>query len=119
MTLESLYTELYEALTGNAPLMAKVTGVFDGLAPESQGGPFVVMGELQELPGRTMDEEERKCLVTLHVWSDYRGRKELFQVAELLDKAVPEECLFEELQVLRDADGWWHGIATYRTYRGR
>lgn len=119
MNLENLYTDLYAALTGNAALMAKVTGIFDGLAPESQAGPFIVMGELQELPGRTMDEEERKCLVTFHVWSDYRGRKELFQVAELLDKAMPEEFLFDELQVLRDADSWWHGVATYRTYRGR
>ena len=40
MNLESLYTELYAALTGNAVLMAKVTGIFDGLAPESQAGPL-------------------------------------------------------------------------------
>jgi len=119
MNLESLYTELYAALTGNTVLMAKVTGIFDGLAPESQAGPFIVMGELQELPGRTMDEEERKCLVTFHVWSDYRGRKEVLQVAEALDKAMPEGFLFDEIQVLRDADNWWHGVSTYRTYRGR
>lgn len=62
-----------ERLTGNADLMDDLTGgVFD-YVPEEDVYPFVVIGEATETPDNRHGGFGRQTVVTLHVWSQYRG----------------------------------------------
>jgi hypothetical protein len=63
---------LYDRLTGDAVLMATLTGVYD-YTPEEDNYPFLVIGEATETPDNRHGGFGRQTLVTLHVWSKYRG----------------------------------------------
>lgn len=110
---------LYERLTGYAPLLAVVTGVFDD-PPKEQKGPYIVIGGFHQMEGRLIGGGERKGFVQLHIWSVHKGRQETLRVAELIDEAlelVGDMFLFEEMEDFPDEEsGWWHGVATYRAY---
>ncbi|MDN3021537.1 DUF3168 domain-containing protein [Streptomyces sp. S.PB5] len=59
-------------LTADAELMALVKGVFDWVK-EKQPYPYVVLGESIETPDNTHDSHGSNTVITLHVWSQYRG----------------------------------------------
>ena len=117
MSLIGLHRTLYSALTGDALLMEQCKGVYD-VPPVDAASPYVVVGDTHAVEGRLLDNSENKVFVRLHIWSDYKGRKEILEVAALVRAALPEAFLLEDLEVLRDAADpqWWHGIMTLRTY---
>ncbi|WP_030744450.1 DUF3168 domain-containing protein [Streptomyces sp. NRRL F-5135] len=63
---------VYGKLTGDAPLMAAISGVYD-YTPEDIPYPFVVIGEAIETPDNRHGGFGRQTVITLHVWSRYRG----------------------------------------------
>lgn len=108
-----VYEEIYAALSD----VVALTGVFDGLAPDDQAGPYAVIGQAQELEGRRLNDSERKLYVDIHIWSGYQGKAETLSVFDAVEAALPVDYLFDGCQILRDdASGWWHGILTYRVY---
>ena len=114
MAFLDVHSGIYTTLTGSAELMAKVTGVFDTL-PQEQDSPYVVIGQLQALPGRLLNESENAWSVDIHIWSSYQGRKEVLEIADIL-RSVLSGYFFEELVVQEDPSGWFHGILTVRGY---
>ena len=106
---------IYKLLTDDPTLSAKVEGVFD-VVPEGQKGPYIQIGELQSLRGRLLNDRERSWSVDLHVWSEYQGRREILEVADLIFAAMPTEWFVEELITLKDPSGWWHGVLTIRGF---
>lgn len=109
----TVFEQLYAALSG----VPGLTGVFDGQAPADQPGPYLVIGQSQELRGRLIDDSERKMYVTLHIWSSYGGRAEIVRLCGLVESAMPPDYCFDDAQVMKDdASGWQHGVLTYRVY---
>ena len=109
----SIFEQLYAAVNG----VPGLTGVFDSQAPADQAGPYLVIGQSQELRGRLIDDSERKMYVTLHIWSSYGGRAEIVRLCGLAQSAMPPDYCFDDAQVMKDdASGWQHGVLTYRVY---
>jgi hypothetical protein len=77
-------------LRGNAPLMARVTGIWDGLAPQGTAMPYVVIGEPDEDEAMVMGRGY-ELTVSLHVWSGTTGSsREAQEVARLIALALRE-----------------------------
>ncbi len=115
MSSTSVFQSVHTLLKGNTALMAAVKGVFDSV-PDEQAGPYIVVGELQTLSGRLLDWQERAWSVDLHIWSSYRGKKEVLSIADKIIPIIPAEWFTEELYILQDSSGWYHGILTVRGY---
>jgi hypothetical protein len=124
MTLEDIYKDVYARLSDDAALTGKIGPgkVFDFEAVTETPGPYIVIGDTHETEGRTLDGDERKVSVRLHIWSKYRGRKEIIEIEREAERAMSgpsatgEEYLFESFQVLMDDDGWMHGVLVMRIY---
>lgn len=119
MTLEVLYEDVYKNLTEHDPLTALLGGkkVFDFEPGEETPGPYIVIGDTNEVEGRTMDDSERKVFVRLHIWSAYQGRKEVSKIERAIETALDgDRYFFESSQILRSDDGWMHGVVVFRTF---
>lgn len=75
------------ALQADAQLMSTVTGVFDWVE-EGQAYPYVVIGEAFETPDNAHDRHGSETVITLHVWSQYRGYAEALRIAGRVIKAL-------------------------------
>lgn len=62
--------------------------VHDGQAPAGTGYPYVVVGESTEVEARTMGRSGFTDTVTVHIWSQYDGRKEALQVLTAIGRAL-------------------------------
>lgn len=82
---------IYDKLTGDATLMALITGVFDEV-PKDQEFPYVAIGTATEVKFNTFDKQGRDVTEEIYAYSQYDGFKECLQVmeriAELLDYQV-------------------------------
>ena len=115
MTQLSVAQSLYTMLTGSTALMAKIKGVYD-VVPENTAGPYIAIGQLQSLRGRLLSETERAWYADLHIWSSYQGRKEVLEIADLISPVIPPGLFQEELMVIQDPSGWYHGVLTIKGY---
>ncbi|MCZ4604994.1 DUF3168 domain-containing protein [Streptomyces sp. Lzd4kr] len=70
-------------LQADAELMALVQGVFDWVE-EKQPYPYVVLGESVETPDNSHDSHGSNTVITLHVWSQYRGYHQARTIATRL-----------------------------------
>jgi len=57
----------YARLTGNAPFMALVNGVFDSV-PQGTQRPYVTLGEATEIPMREFANDGREVTRTFHIF---------------------------------------------------
>lgn len=125
MTENEILAALYTALTGNNLDGAKRSVYDDGVVPDEKTGPYLVLGASQAFQGGQMNASERAFALDIHVWSQAHGRKECQAIAKDIDALLCDKSLtvgssacwvwFEELQILADESGWWHGILTLRT----
>jgi hypothetical protein len=115
MSQLSVAQAIYTALTGSTPLMAKVTGVYD-VVPKNTAGPYIAIGQLQSLRGRLLSDNERAWYADIHIWSSYQGRKEVLEIADLISPVIPPGWFAEELTVIQDPSGWYHGVLTIKGY---
>jgi hypothetical protein len=69
--IKPVQTAVYSAITGDATIMAKITGVFD-FPPKDQPYPFVTIGEATVIPWRTHSQPGVEATLTLHIWSATR-----------------------------------------------
>ncbi len=84
-----LQKAMFAALTGNAALVALMGGarIFDR-APTDAAFPFVTFGRTSVFDWSTSTEDGLEHLVTLHVWSKAKGRKEAFAVLDAVRRAL-------------------------------
>lgn len=74
---------IMELLHSNGTLSGMVDSIYDYL-PEKAPYPFVVIGEAVDTPDNAHDRFSRQTVVTLHVWSKYRGYAQALRIAEQL-----------------------------------
>ena len=74
---------IYNRLTTDATLSAKITGVFD-YVPETQPFPYIYIGEFTEAPNHTFTREGRIVTGALHVWSEQKSDMELLEIVDRL-----------------------------------
>ena len=115
----------YATLTGDAALMAKVTGIFDAV-PDDRAFPYVTIGDETETGFNAFSKIGKVVVLTLHVWSQYQGFRQadeiLVRINEVLDGAaltVTGYALvavqFVSSEHLRDPDGITrHVVARFR-----
>lgn len=127
MSLHSfeLQKTIYAALDGNNALSAVVSGVYDDV-PEGANYPYVIVGEhtSNNFGSKTLDGLE--YTLTIHIWSQYRGRKEVKEIAEIIYDALHDSSLSvsgaslvnlrQEFETtLLDSDGITrHGVMRFR-----
>uniref|UniRef100_A0AAU2AJ87 DUF3168 domain-containing protein n=1 Tax=Streptomyces sp. NBC_00093 TaxID=2975649 RepID=A0AAU2AJ87_9ACTN len=70
-------------LSADAELTALTEGIFDWV-DEGQAHPYVVIGDSVETPDNTHDSHGSRTVITLHVWSKYRGYAEALTIAARL-----------------------------------
>ena len=121
MTLEELYEDLYSRLSGSGELteLIGLDKVFDYVPEDTVEGPYVVIGDTNEVEGRLLNDEERRVYVRLHVWSSYEGRSEAIAISRKVEKILSNDLntyIFESLQVLHDDEQWVHAVLVFRTY---
>ena len=119
-----LQQAVFTALTGDAPLMAMVQGVYDHV-PQGAAFPYVTVGESSARPWRAVSLDGVETTLILHVWSRERGRKQAKQIMAEMHRILDDADLtlsghvlvsisFEFSQTMLDADGViYHGIARY------
>ena len=72
---QAIFTALDGATINDADGNA-ITGVFDDV-PENTAYPYVVIGEETATNIDTKDKDAHEHTLTIHVWSQYSGRKEI------------------------------------------
>ncbi|HZX38446.1 MAG TPA: DUF3168 domain-containing protein [Streptomyces sp.] len=87
-----LQQAVYTKLTGHAPLMALVSGVYDEV-PETAVHPYVSLGSITETADDAHNQRGLEASVVLHVWSKYRGFKEAAGILAQLDAALDRQPL--------------------------
>lgn len=127
MSLQSwaLQKAVFTALTGNAPLMAKVTGIFDRV-PVGTAFPYVTIGEATAADWSTKTSDGQNHTLTLHAWSRAAGRQEAKEILDLIHTALHNEALtldagalvllqYAFSETLSDPDGiTTHGVIRFR-----
>ena len=92
-----LQKALFSALTGDAALVSALGGakVFDH-APAHAAFPYVTFGRTSVYDWSTGTESGAEQLLTLHVWSKARGRKETLDIMNKLARQDNIAVLFTE-----------------------
>lgn len=67
-------------LKDDSTLMALIRGVFDWVE-EGTPYPYIVIGEAIETPDNSHDSHGSNQVITLHVWSKYRGYAQALTIA--------------------------------------
>jgi hypothetical protein len=68
------------ALKADTQLRGLVQGVVDWV-DEGQAYPYIVLGEAIETPDNSHDSHGSNTVITLHVWSKYRGYAQALTIA--------------------------------------
>jgi len=127
----AIQTAVYSRLKGDSALMAMVKGVFDSVPQVIDAGvaadyPYITLGEDIHLEWDTDTEQGSDCTITTHVWSRYRGRKEVKEIQgrifDMLHRASFTvtgynlvDCFWIQSDSFMDADGLTrHGVQTFR-----
>lgn len=90
---------LYQQLTGNAPLMALVTGIYDRI-PQGTPMPYIVLGDATLHDRSTKTSGGTEQLLTLRVWSREGGRKQAATIMEKVHSLLHEADILVEGQNL-------------------
>lgn len=121
-----LQQSIYSRLSTDIDLMAKITGVFDDV-PDGQVFPYVTLGEDTVTDWSTKTNYGEELTHTLHVWSRYKGKKEVKEIMSLILQSITSEPLalaggffvnmaqVEFMEVFTDPDGITkHGVMRFR-----
>lgn len=95
-----LQQAVFQRLSSDPVLSGMVTGVFDHV-PENQPFPYVVIGEPSELPFDTKSTFGEEISLVLHVWSDYAGKKEAYNILAACQKALAYRLEVDGFKLLK------------------
>src|SRR5438874_11107225 len=84
-------------LAGDALLVALIGGarVYDDV-PQGTSKPYVAFGDIATRDWSTKDSRGEEHFVTLHVWSDERGKKQAYEVIAAIDRVLDGAALILE-----------------------
>lgn len=85
MAATSLYEiqkAIFNKLKGDNYLNTLVTGIFGDNVPESQNFPFIQINDATETSFNTFDRKGKEVTFTIHIWSQYKGFKECYEIHE-------------------------------------
>jgi hypothetical protein len=113
--------------TEDAGVVALVAGrVFDGSAPADTPTPYIVVGDQTERPQDTLGRAGYSSTTTAHVFSSYRGRREVTQALLAMNRAVelplqpegfaPVTLSSEFVELLVEEDETRHLVVRYRAF---
>ena len=120
-----LQEAIFTALTGDAPLMAMITGVHDHV-PQDTAFPYVTIGGGTAISWGAAGVDGVEATLVVELWSRERGHKDAKQILSEVHRVLDDADLpvsghnlvrldFEFTEFLLDADGiTYHGIARYR-----
>lgn len=123
----ALQQSVFSALAGNATLVALLGAprVYDDV-PQATPFPYVTFAQSQARDWSTGTEDGAEHILTLHVWSRAKGRKETHEIMDAVRAALHDQPLgltahrlvnirHEFSEARRDPDGeTYHGIVRYR-----
>lgn len=126
-----LQKDIYAQLTGDATLMAKVTGVYD-FVPDNKAYPFIQIGEVDFQDWSTHTFDGFEGTITIHLWHrpSSRGRAPLHDIMNdiyrILNKnlfSIPDATVvsmrFLNSQILVEQDAvTYHGVTRFRILIG-
>lgn len=120
---------VYDTMAGTSPPLA-AGGVFD-YAPETVTYPFIQIGDSQVIPNDASNTDDVSddgvdSFLDVHVWSRYRGAKEVNEITSLIYTLFHNRtltisgrasalCWIDSTRIVRDPDGITrHGVSTLR-----
>lgn len=127
-SLFAVQEAVYGALTSSSIVQALIGSparVYDVVPPSAQF-PYITLGDVVVKEFDTKDQTGFEQSLTLHVWSRYRGRKELKQIVQTIYDVLHNaaltvtganyvSCVFQSASTLQENDGLTlHGILRYR-----
>ena len=122
---QSIFTKITSGTLTDVAGTSITTKVFDDV-PEGTAYPYVIIGEETATNFGTKDKDANEHTLTIHVWSQYRGRKEIknimsqiYTILHNTDITVSGASLVnirhEFEQTLLEADGITrHGVMRIR-----
>jgi hypothetical protein len=103
--LGACQTAVYGRLHGDATLAA-MAPVYDEV-PEGTAYPYVAISGLDATPDNTLGELGSSVVITLNVWSRYRGYAEAQRIAARIDALLDHQPLsvtgYRDVSVLQQA----------------
>lgn len=113
-SLWPLQQAIFQRLVQDSALNGVVTGVFDDVE-EGTAFPYVTVGEPTSTPFETKTSFGEEVAVVLHCWSQYAGKKEAYEILNLMLQAITKAPLIvegftlfntqlEQLNVITDID---------------
>lgn len=116
-----LHKAIVERLTAMTPYK-----IFDDF-PENEDFPYVTMGAVTAGDWSDKFENGQEVLATIHVWSQYHGRKEADEMVDAIEQALTSSTLdlapnfrigldvFDSYNLIIDMDGITrHGILKWK-----
>jgi hypothetical protein len=108
-----LQTKMFERLSSDPTLLAKIEGVFDAVE-EDQLHPYITIGEPTMLPFTTKSKFGEELAIVIHSWSVYAGKKESYEILNLclaslrvqlgLNGFTIRKVVVENITVIDDVD---------------
>lgn len=126
-SLWELQQSLFARLSGDERLSSKVTGVYD-YVDENTPYPYVTIGDPVVVPFSTKTSKGEETTVTIHCFSDYKGKKEAYEILTLILQSISRELLtvngftlfrmeLERMTVFPDINNEvYHGIVTFKIW---
>jgi hypothetical protein len=127
--LWQLQKAIYSTLANDTDLMSRITGVYDEVLEDTPFPYVTISGEPTVSPFETKSSYGENITWTIHSWSNYNGKKESYEILNLILQAltkspIPMEGGFfvfktqvEQMRVITDIDGQTkHGIIKLRFY---
>lgn len=122
-----LQKSLYGALVGDTDLTTLLDGtkIYDDV-PQGTSFPYVTIGESVTRDWSTGSEDGTEHILTLHVWSRSKGRRQVHEIMDAMETTLHDQNLVvaghtlvnlrhELSEARRENDGeTYHGIVRYR-----
>ena len=112
-SMSELQTKLYERLSSDPILSAKVEGVFD-FVEKGQAFPYITINEPTMIPFTTKSKFGEEMSVVINSWSTYAGKKESYEILNLCLAALAKRMNLngfsikkvdiDQIRVIDDAD---------------
>ncbi|WP_425203983.1 DUF3168 domain-containing protein [Priestia megaterium] len=133
-SLLTLQQQIYTRLVNYQPLMDKITEVFDYVPLLKEGeesaiiAPYVVIGNPTVIDwGSKQSQDGEQVSFTLHAWSEFKGKEEVYEILNLIIDALEEPLSLDSgffvyhkkrefIDVITDPDEFYHGIIRFRFY---
>lgn len=122
----ALQTTIFNTLNGDSNLTETLGATIVDDVPHGTAYPFITMGDARSSEYDTKTDVGGEITIELHLWSQYKGSKEVKQMMDRCHSLLHNSSLsvtgfnlinlrFEFSDIMRDPDGITrHGVMRYR-----